>query len=615
MNASTSEAIALTAIDLVGRGPARSVIPRRFRLPLSFRMPRLPTSLRARFLLFALGMVALVVIQGAVGWAVAERSLGMSLAADRTMATAMADLNLLRTIKNMQVYALVTQNLVSTVSADDPASVRMDLKRVAHDYATAQADLARIVAERHMTTLGGINDVANRVEVAKNSFAELEATAKAAVDAAAKSGGTVPPSLALQVSARVDGLYEHLDRMAEGVNLLAGRDQKELGGITADNGLAMRRLEWAMAAAAVIGILACTAVTLFVLRGILRPLVAVAQATHKLAEGELDAEVPHSRAAEIAEITGALQVFRDNLIETGRLKAEQEAQKARAVQEKKRALDELAGGFEANIKGVVDTVSSAATQLRASAQSFSRVAEEANRQAATVAGASEQAAGNVESVASATEELSASIRDIGAQVTLASEIADRAVGQADQTNHIVGSLSEAASRIGTVVSLIADIANRTNLLALNATIEAARAGEAGKGFAVVANEVKLLANQTAAATAEIGDQIASVQQATGEAVAAIGAIESTIAHISEISAAIASAVEQQGAATREISRNVQQAAGGTQEVSSHIDGVTRAARDVGAQAGDVLGAASDLSHQAETLRSEVERFIATVRAA
>jgi methyl-accepting chemotaxis protein len=189
------------------------------------------------------------------------------------------------------------------------------------------------------------------------------------------------------------------------------------------------------------------------------------------------------------------------------------------------------------------------------------------------------------------------------------------VSEAGRTDGLVKGLAEAAQKIGAVTSLINEIASQTNLLALNATIEAARAGEAGKGFAVVASEVKSLANQTARATEEIGTQIAAMQDATGETVAAIGAIGATIGQINEIATMIAAAVEQQGAATQEIARNVQQAAVGTSEVSRNIAGVNEAAAQTGAAASRVLSSAGELSNQAGQLHGQVDEFLAAVRAA
>jgi methyl-accepting chemotaxis protein len=261
------------------------------------------------------------------------------------------------------------------------------------------------------------------------------------------------------------------------------------------------------------------------------------------------------------------------------------------------------------VKDVVGIVASAATEMEASAESLSATAEETNRQSTAVAAASEQAATNVQTVASAAEELSASIREITSQMTTSARIAQQAVEQVDRTNTTVKGLAEAAEKIGEVVNLISDIASQTNLLALNATIEAARAGEAGKGFAVVASEVKNLANQTAKATEEIGQQIAAMQTATGDSVQAIRGIGETIKQISEVTTAVASAVEEQGAATQEISRNVQQASAGTQEVSSNITGVSQAATQTGTAAGQVLNAARELAQQGQQLNTEIESFL------
>ncbi|WP_029010948.1 methyl-accepting chemotaxis protein, partial [Azospirillum halopraeferens] len=222
---------------------------------------------------------------------------------------------------------------------------------------------------------------------------------------------------------------------------------------------------------------------------------------------------------------------------------------------------------------------------------------------------------NVQTVAAASEELGSSITEISRRVSESARISRDAQGAAERTNTTVEGLATAAQRIGDVVSLIQNIAGQTNLLALNATIEAARAGEAGKGFAVVASEVKALANQTARATEDIAAQIAEIQAQTGGAVTAIRDIGKTISDVNEIAGTIAAAVEEQAAATQEIGRNVQQAACGTQEVSDNITGVSTAAREAGTAAAEVLSAANRLSQEAGTLRTEVDGFIARVRAA
>jgi methyl-accepting chemotaxis protein len=272
-----------------------------------------------------------------------------------------------------------------------------------------------------------------------------------------------------------------------------------------------------------------------------------------------------------------------------------------------------ADDFERDVSSMVGVISSAATELQATAQSMATTAEETTQQASAVATAAEQASENVQTVAAATEELTASIQEISRQVSQSTHIAGSAVEEAQRTNIMVQGLAEAAGKIGQVVKLINDIASQTNLLALNATIEAARAGDAGKGFAVVAGEVKNLANQTAKATDEISAQIAAVQAATKDAVGAIQGIGNTISKISEIASAIAAAVEEQGAATQEIARNVQQAAMGTGAVTSNIGSVTHAAGETGHAAHEVLSAAGELSRQSERLSSQVDHFLTDVR--
>ncbi len=366
----------------------------------------------------------------------------------------------------------------------------------------------------------------------------------------------------------------------------------------------------------VLALAAGTALAWLIGNGIANPIGRMTVAMRKLADGDTSTDVPGvGRGDEVGEMAATVQVFKENMIKANQMTAEQEAMKKRAEIEKRETMNRMADEFEASVKGIVNTVSSAATELQSSAQSLSGTAEETNRQSTAVAAASEQASTNVQTVSSAAEELAASVSEIGQQVAQSTQIAFRAVEDAQRTNATIENLSAAAQKIGQVVELISDIAAQTNLLALNATIEAARAGEAGRGFAVVASEVKSLAGQTAKATDDIGQQIAAIQAQVEDSVGAIRAIGGTIEQISTISTAIASAVEEQGAATQEIARNVQQAAVGTRDVSSNIVGVTQAAGETGQSAGQVLGAASELSRQSELLREQVDRFIATVRAA
>jgi methyl-accepting chemotaxis protein len=368
--------------------------------------------------------------------------------------------------------------------------------------------------------------------------------------------------------------------------------------------------------AAGVVLLISLAVSVFMASRITGPLNRITAAMKELAGGKLDVTVPGiGRSDELGEMAATVEVFKTNAVERQRLEAEQTAQEARSAAQRKADSNRLANDFEAAIGEIIETVSSASTELEASASSLTSTAERSQRLAVAVASASEEASTNVQSVASATEEMSSSVNEISRQVQDSARIANEAVDQARKTNGRVEELSRAASRIGDVVELINTIAGQTNLLALNATIEAARAGEAGRGFAVVASEVKALAEQTAKATGEIGQQIDGIQAATRESVSAIKEISDTIGKMSEIASTIASAVEEQGAATQEISRNVQQAAEGTQQVSANIADVQHGASETGSASSQVLSAAQTLSRDSNRLRNEVAKFLDGVRAA
>jgi methyl-accepting chemotaxis protein len=456
---------------------------------------------------------------------------------------------------------------------------------------------------------------------------EIVAVQKQAVEIEAKRSAN--GDLAPELEERLVKLQREVARIAREVGLPMAKELDELSNKVVD--FAKHRAEEERAAAQqamssaernslVIGAvvaLVLIATCIFSIFTIARPLQSLTRSMRELANGNFDVVLPGlGRKDEIGDIAGAVGDFKVKAAEKARAEAEAKTEQDRiAAAQRKADMHRLADQFEAAVGEIVDTVSSASTELEASAGTLTSTAEHSQELTTMVAAASEEASTNVQSVASATEELSSSITEISRQVQESARIATEAVGQARSTTERVSELSKAATRIGDVVELINTIAGQTNLLALNATIEAARAGEAGRGFAVVASEVKALAEQTAKATGEIGQQINGIQAATEDSVSAIKEISGTIEKLSEISSTIAAAVEEQGAATQEISRNVQQAAQGTQQVSSNITDVQRGAGETGSASSQVLAAAQTLSSDSNRLKLEVGRFLDTVRAA
>jgi methyl-accepting chemotaxis protein len=521
-------------------------------------------------------------------------------------------------ISHLAEGAFETFRLAAGVK-DATATVHTQLLRLI-SLAAIESDPSRLepkvkpVAAASATITEAFDRLARHVGAEAPEIANL----RLAIEAYGKAMGEVigvvatDSGTAMMLMADAETAFDKLSAGLDGFRAEADRVRQD----TASGAIAAANDATSLFLVIVAGAVVLSAIiTFLVSRAISNPLAGLTGTMALLAKGELATEVPAlARGDEIGAMARAVQVFKEGMIRANELAAEQAAE-SEAKMHRAQQLDALANQFEAKVGQLVSALSGASGDMESTARSMSATAEETNQQASTVAAAAEQASANVQTVATAAEELSSSIAEIARQVAQSTAIADKAVEDARSTDRTVQDLATGAHKIGEVVTLIQDIAGQTNLLALNATIEAARAGEHGKGFAVVASEVKALANQTGKATEEIAGQITQIQDATRKAVDAIRGIGTTIGEMSQIAATIAAAIEEQGAATKEIARNVQQAAQGTHEVSSNIAGVKQAAVDAGSAAGRVLKAAGELSDQSAQLGSEVEGFLAGVKAA
>ncbi|MDA9497219.1 methyl-accepting chemotaxis protein [Bradyrhizobium sp. CCBAU 11357] len=527
------------------------------------------------------------IVRDAVRAEVAVR--GMQLAVrDLRLANSAADLQkATQRLEDQQqaMGSLVNEMLKLSHSAENRARMEK-LRSLAADYTKAAQQIAAVRAEA--LAASGADGASRAAKLNEEAI-------------------RIAREVTLPIAAQLDGLIEQIADYAK-------HKSEE------NNAAAIAEMRSSEQVGMVVGALAMLVLVCSWLMSFLtiaRPVRALTVAMDKLAGGDFSVVLPGlGRKDEVGGVAAAVEKFK--IVSEQKAREEAEAkirQDQLAAAQRKAEMHKLADSFEAAIGEIVDTVSSAATELEASASTLTATAARGQEVTTMVAAASEEASTNVQSVASATEELSSSITEISRQVQESARVAGDAVNQARSTTDRVGELSAAAARIGDVVELINTIAGQTNLLALNATIEAARAGEAGRGFAVVASEVKALAEQTAKATGEIGQQIASIQTATEHSVGAIKDISHTIERLSEISSTIAAAVEEQGAATQEISRNVQQAATGTHQVSSNITDVQRGASETGSASTQVLAAAQSLSSDSNRLKLEVGKFLGTVRAA
>ena len=403
-------------------------------------------------------------------------------------------------------------------------------------------------------------------------------------------------------------------RIDQGKQTVVGALELRMSTARADEAIA--KATWTLTLVGICALIVVCGLLFWILKRAIRPIVSLTDVMAKLSSGELSIEIPAlDRVDEVGRMAHAVEVFKRNAVEVERLNAEQATLKQRSEQERVQLLDRMASDFESTVSAVLVSVTQSCARMSERTEAMAGEMSAAEQSTHTVMTATNATSDSVQTVAAAAEELSASITEIASRVNDSASVAGETSEAAGKTSETIAELSGQAQKIGSIISLIHDIASQTNLLALNATIEAARAGEAGKGFAVVASEVKSLASQTARATDEISESIQGIQAATARAVGEIRIIAEVANRSREIATSIAGAVEQQSAATREISSSVSRAASGTQIVAENISTVDENISNAGDTARDVLSASRQLNAEFLALETQVQSFVSNVRTA
>ncbi len=352
----------------------------------------------------------------------------------------------------------------------------------------------------------------------------------------------------------------------------------------------------------------------FQARNVAGPINSLSNTMKAIASGGHDITLPtFDRRDEIGDMSRVLHIFSENALEREKL-ATAQTKEAENRAERAKIMDEQVKSFEKKVRTALDRSSATASDLKSTATKMIELSDATHLRAATSATITTQTSQNIQTVAAASEELAVSIDELRKQMEMAHNVSEDARLESVSANSEIAVLAKHALKVSAVVQLITDIAEQTNLLALNATIEAARAGAAGKGFAVVASEVKSLANQTAAATGDIADQVGSMQRASTQAVDAINKISETIIKISEIASVVASAVNQQSASTNEISQSVQSTAQGSSELNEQMVLMVNVANDARDVANRVDSAAGLVAEDAGFLKYEIEDFLKNIAA-
>ena len=337
-------------------------------------------------------------------------------------------------------------------------------------------------------------------------------------------------------------------------------------------------------------LIAAAAITIFVVRGITRPLAAAIDVLDRVAAGDLSHSSEVNSKDEVGQMLSALNsmvtAFREMAATAVRISEGDLTVDARARSGQDTLGIALVHMLE-SLRKTVSAVSAAAVNVASGSEQLSSTAQQLSQ------GATEQAAG-AEETTSSMEEMSASVQQNADNARQTDKIATQAAEDGKTSGEAVARTVQAMRLVAEKINIIEEIARKTDLLALNAAVEAARAGEHGKGFAVVASEVRKLAERSQTAAAEISRLTADgVKTADGAG---------------QLLANLVPGIQKTAELVREIAAASAEQSTGANQVNKAIQQLDQVIQQNAAASEEMASTAQELSSQAEVLQSSIAFF-------